>query len=398
MKISNLQLKIDAKFATLMADCFIRPFGPDKIYFKFDKKYVDFIALDMSPFAAALLIPSMKLGSNLIIEGEISEQLYKGLHEAMELVFSWNIGLKKIKIVANSLKKDTYKPAAAASFFSGGVDSFYTYLKNKNNPAVQKIQYFILANGYDISLRNKNLWERSLATVENVADHEGIELITVESNVRHCIEPILTWDYTHGGCLAALGLALRKEINNVYIASTYTKDQQYPNGTHLQLDGLWGTEVINFHHDGTETNRLGKTKYIAHEQIVLENLRVCYLNKRGKFNCGLCDKCNRTMIGLHIAGTLEQSKTFPRSIDLQVVKNLRTYTEDGAAFQMENLLDLNKMESDKELRDALQESISKSFAHPHTGQGRKVLEKIWFYDYYYTRSRLYKVASLVRNK
>jgi hypothetical protein len=395
MKISNLQLKIEAESIILHADCFIRPFGPDKLYFKFDKKYIDFIAMDMSPFAAALLIPSMKLGSDLVIEGEISEQLYKGLRKVMKVMLSWDIGLKPISIFATHIKKDEYTSKKTATFFSGGVDSFYTYLKNKKN-GQNKIDYFILANGYDISLRNRKLWKESLATVKNVAQHENIKLITVESNVRHLIEPILTWDYTHGGCLAALGLALRRELNTVYIASTYASDQLFPNGTHIQLDHLWSTETLSFHHDGAEVSRLEKTKYIAHEPIVLENLRVCYLNKRNRFNCGLCDKCNRTMIGLYIAGTLEKSKTFPRSIDLNVVRKLITCTEDGAAFQMENLVELKKTNLDKKLQQALQESITNSFAHSSVSSVKSFLHRVWFYDYFYTRSNLYKVASLVR--
>jgi hypothetical protein len=395
MKISNLQLKIEAESIVLNADCFIRPFGPDKIYFKFDKKYLDFIALDMSPFAAALLIPSMKLGSDLVIEGEISEQFYKGLRKIMKVMVSWNIGLQPISIFATHIKKDEYDANKTATFFSGGVDSFYTYLKNKKTNQ-NKINYFILANGYDISLRNKKLWEESLATVKNIAQHENIELIAVESNVRHLIEPILAWDYTHGGCLAALGLALRRGLQTVYIPSTYASDQLFPNGTHIQLDHLWSTETLRFHHDGAEVTRLEKTKYIAHEAIVLDNLRVCYLNKRNKFNCGMCDKCNRTMIGLYIAGTLGKSKTFPHSIDLAVVRKLLTCTEDGAVFQMENLTELRKLSLDEPLQEALQESIANSFAHASTSLTKSFAHKVWFYDYFYTRSNLYKVASLVR--
>lgn len=391
MKISNVQLRTDNDSVSLTADCSLRQFGADTIYFKFDKKYKDFIATDASPFAAALLIPAMKLGSDLVIDGEISEQLYNGLHEIMAVVLQWNLGLKKISIIVNNVKKDSYDPKEAASFFSGGVDSFYTYLKNKNSTD-QKIKYFILANGYDISLSNTKLWDVALGTVQDIAQSEGIELITVESNLRDLIEPILTWNYTHGGCLAALGLALRKELNAVYIASTYSAEQLFSNGTHPQLDHCWSTETLKFIHDGTEMSRVGKTKYIAHEPIVLENLRVCYLNKRNKFNCGQCEKCIRTMVGLYIAGTLDQSKTFPHTIDNEVVRKIIPEAEDTAIFQIENLNELRKMHLDEKLQAALEESISHTPSAAPRFCVMDVLKKIWFLDYFYNRSRLYHLA------
>jgi hypothetical protein len=393
MKISNIQISIEGENISLTADCSLRHFGLDRVYFKFDKKYKDFIVTDASPFAAALLVPSMQLGQDLIIEGTISEQLYKGLHEIMKIMLSWNIGLKPISIKAGQLKKDDYPSTKSASFFSGGVDSFYTYLKNKKSGA-EKIQYFILANGYDIALGNDALWDLTCKTVENVAQEEGIEVIKVESNVRGLIEPIVPWDYTHGGCLAALGLALRKELKNIFIASSYAYGQLIPRGSHPDTDPLWSTETLSFHHDGADVYRVEKVEFIAHDPVVLKNLRVCYLNKKYAFNCGVCDKCLRTMISLQIAGTLAQSETFPRTIDLDRVRSLVMEGEHGAIFHRENLDELEKLNMDP----ALQAAIKEALTHIDTTEpyDTGIIKRIWLFDYLYNRGRIYKAILYMR--
>src|ERR1700682_2388055 len=125
MKIRAVQLSTDDNFVTLSAICKIRRLGEDSVYFRFDKKNKDYIFPDASPFAAALLMPSMKQGEDLIIRGSISEALYHGMQQIMRIMLKWNIGLHPITIKADTLVKDIQDPAIVATFFSGGVDSFY---------------------------------------------------------------------------------------------------------------------------------------------------------------------------------------------------------------------------------------------------------------------------------
>src|SRR6266446_10097077 len=180
MKIKNIKVETEGNSIKVSAMCTIRHFGDDEIYFKFDKRYKDFLMTDASPFAAALLIPSMKLGEDLIIEGSISEKLFKNMREIQKTILSWNIGCKPINIIPEKLIKDTQKPTEVATFFSGGVDSFYTYLKHVVDK--DKIKYFISVNGFDIELHNPKLWEATLSNVKKIAQKENIKVIEVETN------------------------------------------------------------------------------------------------------------------------------------------------------------------------------------------------------------------------
>src|SRR6202023_821130 len=156
----------------------------------------DYIHNDASPFAAALLLPSMKQGEDLVIEGSISAQLYQGMHAIMREVLKWDIGLQPIKIEADALVADPPRPQRSASFFSGGVDSFYTYLKQKKKPIEKdRIDSFILVNGFDINRHNTQLWDRTQENIKSIAEADKVELIVVRSDIQGLVEPILLWDY-----------------------------------------------------------------------------------------------------------------------------------------------------------------------------------------------------------
>ena len=54
--------------------------------------------------------------------------------------------------------------------------------------------------------------------------------------------------------------------------------------------------------DGLDTRRIDKTITIAGWPLAMTNLRVCWENRRGALNCGDCEKCLRTLVGLRLAG------------------------------------------------------------------------------------------------
>ncbi len=392
MIIENLALKKDGGYVVLSADCKIRHWKTDRMYFKLDGKFENEIVVDYSPFLASLLIPAMKLGEDIEIRGSVSGKIMESVGLIQDKLFSWNIGLKKINVKSEGLNTQKYSSSKIATFFSGGVDSFYTYLKNKNDGV--KTDYFILANGFDINLRNKILWGTTSAHINEIAEKEKVGLIEIESNVRDIIEPIVKWDYSHGGCLASLGILLGKDLKHVYMASTYTFDQMFPWGSHPELDKYWSTESTEFHHHGAEVTRLQKVIYISKYPVVLETLRVCYLNVRGQFNCGKCDKCLRTMINLEIAGKLNDSKTFSHSIDLDILNKIKIESEHGAIFHRENLdylIDNHKREDIQLVLKSLLSSVGK-------GDDFKVelLRKIMFYDFYYLGGFFYGLLNIYR--
>lgn len=394
MIIKDTQLIRIGGATVLSAQCKIRKIGWDSVYFSLnDAAQGSHVYNDASPFAAALLLPSMKQGEDLIIKGSISEQLYKGMHAIMHEVLQWNIGLKPIKIEADAMVPDVCEADSSASFFSGGVDSFYTYLKHKDDQVkADRIGSFILVNGFDIDRRNTQLWNRTLNNIRAIAAAAEVELVVVRTNIQPLVEPILLWDYTHGGCLASVGLFLRAAFRQIYIPSTHSVQEQIPWGSNLALDGHWSTESTTFVHDGTEATRINKViSQVAKSPVALEHLRVCFANEKEAYNCGECDKCLRTMINLYVAGTLEKSGTFPHQIDPGLVAAVPTIAgEHGGIFHNENLRALKE----RNLAPDLQRAIIASMDNAVTMKNSRVIDfenKAKYLDHVYTGGYVYSV-------
>lgn len=366
MIIKDVQLSRTDGAAVLSARCKIRKIGWDTVNFSLTSAApATYVHEDASPFAAALLLPSMKRGEDLIIEGSVSERLYKGMHAVMHEVLDWNIGLKPIKIEAGALAADALQPPRTASFFSGGVDSFYTYLKHNTGPEqADRVDSFILVKGFDIEPRNTSLWDATLKNISAITAAERIELVAVQTNIQGLVEPILSWDYLHGGCLAAVGLFLRRAFRQIYIPASFSLEEQQPWGSCLALDGHWSTESTTFVHDGVEATRLEKViRQIAQSPLALEHLRVCYENVRGSYNCGQCDKCLRTMISLYIAGALEKSRTFPHGIDPERVSAMTAPSVNGTfPAESQNLHGLRERNLAPDLQQAIIATMNNAVA------------------------------------
>ena len=71
-------------------------------------------------------------------------------------------------------------------------------------------------------------------------------------------------------------------------------------------------------HAGSSCSRIEKLQMVADMPLVQKSLRVCFLVPQfdphsGKVvNCGECEKCVRTIVGLEIMGKLNKFTTFCR--------------------------------------------------------------------------------------
>jgi len=399
MQILDVRRFRTADQVVLSARCKVRRIGLDDLIFRVPVSFEDFIVPDASPFAAALLLPCMKLGEDLVIRGAVSARLYAGMQEIVRVVSGWNIGLRAIRVEADQLVPDTGAGLATGMFFSAGVDSFYTYLRHKNDLA-DRVTHLLLVNGYDIDPKNPALWDETAGNIRQIAQAEQITLVEIESNVRSLIDPILSWDYTHGGCLAAAALCLRGGMRQMYIASSADAEHQARRGSHLTLDHLWSTEALTFIHDGSEATRISKVDgQIARSPLALRYLRVCYKNEKGTYNCGKCEKCLRTMVSLYAAGALNRAETFPSEIspDLLATMAIEGYADE--VFHRENLAALQERGMAPDLQRALQEALANvpdsSNPRPITHQA---LSRISYLDHSYARGTLRKIYTQVTGR
>lgn len=398
MMVLDVRQRTTADQIILSARCKVRRIGLDDLYFIVPGSFAEFTVTDASPFAAALLLPAMKLGEDLVIRGSVSARLHGGMTEIIRIVSGWGIGLRPIEVIVDELAPDPIVRGVTGAFFSGGVDSFYTYLRHKGDQ--HPITHLMLARGYDIDRRNSRLWDMTLHNVGQVAEQEHVTLVQIDSNVRSLTDPILSWTYSHGGCLAAAAMCLRNGIGQMYIASSADAAHQALRGSHLAIDHLWSTENLSFLHDGWEASRINKIDgQIAQSPLALKYLRVCYSNQNGPYNCGKCEKCLRTMVSLYAAGVLDRAETFPSQIDPNLLAAVTIEGYDDAVFHRENLAALRARGLAPDLQAALITALMKAAGRETTPKAPpRMRRSIDYLDHSYARGTLRRVKAHVTGR
>ncbi len=341
---------------------------PFLLRYCFPRGFEDFISPhNGDPFLAALLLPAMKNREALEIPAPVSPILLSATNEIQTLYKSWDKSLGNVQVNA-SVRKEKSLPIRRASrrglFFSCGVDSYYSLLKNlTNHPADNlTITDLMVVRGFDTPFQgpNSTVFQTLLANARIVSRELRKNVLPVATNARDFGTEFVRWDRLyHGAAMASVGLALESVFDRIHIASSFSHDQ--PWGSHPALDPLWSTECCSFSHDGSDTRRVEKIRFVAQLPIVMDTLRVCTLRpiSGNIYNCGICEKCSRTMVGLHVAGALVRCTTLPHYIDLRVLRSI-PIPEDVREFTEELVTELGSSETDLAIRSALEEALSAS--------------------------------------
>ena len=308
------------------------------------------------PFVPAALVPAMRVGLGLELEGPVSPRLPAATSDVQQLVSGWYDTFSRVPFAAPAAEPATPAPGVGC-FFSGGLDSFYTLLSHK-----EEITHLILVHGFDMELRDVHRRERVAAELRRAAAELGKPLIEVETNLRAFADRYVRWsdDYC-GSALASVALLLSGVLGKVYVGASFTEElsARMPWGSHPDLEPLWSTEATEIIFDGT-VGRPQKAALIATSDVALRSLRVCWEGRDGAYNCGRCEKCVRTMVNLRIVGALARCPAFARPLDLRAVARMVIADECARILVEDNLVACQAAGDDPELERALRECLAAS--------------------------------------
>jgi hypothetical protein len=303
--------------------------APERYWFEVPEKYADSLSTSGNPWLACLLPLAVTLKEPLRLCLPIDPVLADNAVRLMKIWTGWYPRLRTVPIEAEvkALEAES-APAETAALFSGGVDSFYTILRNREtrdcstSPPIDRL---LCARGLDIDLDNTAEFERLRSRLSRAAQDLGLELIDVAINVREVRFMQTDWArLSHGSALASIGLALEKRFRAVYIATSYTGGLPPESwGSHPETDPLCSTSRTRIIHDSAGVSRMVKTEYVARSEAAMRSLHVC-ARGRSSENCCECRKCFLVMLTLELIGALSRCSVFSRrAIDLERVK--RTY-------------------------------------------------------------------------
>lgn len=215
-------------------------------------------------------------------------------------------------LTVQTLENNSVQGDAAGVFFSGGVDSYYSLLQH-----MEEQPHLLTIWGADIRLDDTEGWHRVKEHSRLVAEQYALPYHTIQSNFRTILdegalsaalpEQGFSWwhEFQHGiGILSmAAPITYVYGIRKVYMASTCTIDRgSFTCASDPTIDNYVRYHSCRMVHDGYEASRQDKIRFLvtyAGQRHTGLPLRVCW-ESAGGGNCGVCEKCCRTMTAIYL--------------------------------------------------------------------------------------------------
>jgi hypothetical protein len=296
-----------------------------EIYFETDQAFAKDLTCDPNAFLLACIIPAMHYGEKRVfVDAEICPELRDNLLAAMSWLRHWfyEPDRELVQIEARVRAKDPVLPIPkrAGMMLSGGIDSLGVLCENRLNFPLEhpgSIQDGL--HVYGLELDDLKAFDYVVEYLSGI-DEAGIEHIPVYTNLylhfrnEDAEQNYDFWYYKfYGAALASVAHAFSRRLTSVCIASDYDVARQKPHGSHPLLDLNYSSSNLRIRHKGITLTRLDKTKLVADWDVALRHIRVCNQFERyqsGRINCGKCEKCVRTMLGLLVLGKLDKTPAF----------------------------------------------------------------------------------------
>ncbi len=324
----------------------------EEYVFEIPTKYT--ISHSGNPWLACLLPLAVTIGEDLKLPLPVDQVFLDATDDLIKLWKTWYPKLYDINVYAD-IGVVAKSEDQCATFFSSGVDSYFTALRHP------QAQPMLLTLGFDMPYRYTNKFKEHFDRISKSAVECGGLLIPTATNIRETRWSICHWELLgHGPALAAIALLFEQHFSEVLIPSSYDYNVMHPWGSHPMVDTLFTTSNLHFVHDGCGYSRLDKIKYLTKYKHVLSNLHVCFRGANGQgqdqYNCCNCEKCYRTMVVLELLGKLKQASMFKESkvnlTKLALLYGDQVFLAEVHSFAVE-------MKNTK-IEKALQKSINRS--------------------------------------
>lgn len=333
MKIRNLSVGDVADGRRVTAEVVwedsARP--PHTLYFETSKRFAADLQPSPDAFVLAALPAAVWFGERRVeIEGSLCTQFRDGLRAVMAIYARWYercrpLSIEPLEGYAPTMPRPDTR---TGSFLSGGVDGLAALRANRldyANGHPESIRDCILlfgANDFQ-STTEGPVPERLVAFRQlqsrllDLAQSEDFELIPVLTNTRLLIRDYDCWTAVgFGAANVSVAHALSRRFSRVLFASDGNGVDAPPGASHPLLDQYFSTAAVQVRHEQATWSRVDKLRLLADWPPALRIMQPCHgveVLPEGQLNCGHCEKCIRTMLGLLALGKLGDAQAFPGS-------------------------------------------------------------------------------------
>lgn len=286
----------------------------------------------------AFLPVAARLGHNLRLEGGLDVHTVHQSGRVVDTLVGWDDTLTPVRLVDAKLAVGEHRTNdGVACLASLGLDSFYSIHARRRD-----ITHLVLCHGFDISLDNRHLWNRTVEVCRRVAADEGKQLIELSTDIKRLVDPYLSWtNQYHGAAIGVFGHLLDGHVSRLIVPSSYTWDDGIACGSHSRLDPLWSSARMRFEHHEPGVDRVQKLMLLADNSNAMRYLRPCVENLE-MYNCGVCEKCIRTMVSAVAAGVDDRLTALPR-VTPELILSMPLRRPLAAQHHVENLRHLRNL-------------------------------------------------------
>lgn len=260
----------------------------------------------------------MRTGNDIKCEAPVSEELLYNIRQYLiPLVVKYGNNLHYVNITAETVPEPLENAGMTGASASCGVDSFNT-IANQYSSSYKSMNITHLClndvgafnSCYGDETKQDFVKEERYKKAKEFADEIGLPLILTESNFGQMFSQSHLLTNTYSSVFSIL--CMRKAWKTYYYSSAYhdiglfslfnneSKDSSYYDLLSLSC---FSTDGLRIYSEGGERTRLEKVFNIVNFPLARKYLHVCI---REQYNCGMCDKCTRTLLCLDIAGKLEE--------------------------------------------------------------------------------------------
>jgi len=264
------------------------------------------------PAMSSIITLAWSIGADIYVK-KLDSAYFESLNKIKSVMQNWHPQLSFSTeiiagdIISNRLSNDRY-----GLLYTGGIDSTTSYIKHRNK---RPNLITVCGKGDDIEDYNK----KAEKVLIDFSHQEGVRLNFIKTNVEQVIDRRLLFEKTglnwwsslsHGIVLSGLCAPLTcvENIGALLVASSFTREFNYPWGSHPLIENNIRWADIRVVHDGYEMTRQEKIRYILKEYIRKTGnypiLRVC-TSRESREAIGAkcrCEKCCRSITGLVLEG------------------------------------------------------------------------------------------------
>jgi hypothetical protein len=258
------------------------------------------------PLVSVIAPVAWAIGADIEMEA-LDETYLRSLNDVRKVLTKWYSRFSTFGTLnVRNVVRNEFSGTRTGLLFSRGLDSFTSYVKHKDEKPD-----LISVWSEDPLLHEEEKWACVMAAARWLGERDGVASLKIKTDLSYINKLLLGSEFGFGNWYAQVAHGLQllgmcapitaaRDIGRVLIASSFPQDQLIPWGSHPAIDNNVSWARVTVTHDAVEMSRQQKIRYVcAKDRECLTRLKVCHISP---MNCGKCEKCLRTIVGLCMEG------------------------------------------------------------------------------------------------